>query len=207
MGKIPPLEWGNPLQYSCLENPHGQRSLAGHSPWGCKELDTTEQLTTHFQQTVAVCPSVIYSSREVRLSLPLESNPQSCLPVTGLAVVTAAAPPFIYTETCVRLRGGEASGTTLHLPGSRLATVPRAEAEAAGLGSIHLSAAALQHQPIWELSAPFSYWTSHGCPQSFAKLPRVLCLHAAQPALCPNTGSADQGQPWSNFVRARRILL
>ena len=24
---------------------HGQRSLAGHSPWGCKESDTTEQLT------------------------------------------------------------------------------------------------------------------------------------------------------------------
>ena len=33
---------GNSLQYSCLENPHGQRSLAGYSPWGCKELDTTE---------------------------------------------------------------------------------------------------------------------------------------------------------------------
>ena len=30
---------GNPLQYSCLENPPGQRSLAGYSPWGCKELD------------------------------------------------------------------------------------------------------------------------------------------------------------------------
>ena len=25
---------GNPLQYSCLENPHGQRRLAGYSPWG-----------------------------------------------------------------------------------------------------------------------------------------------------------------------------
>ena len=24
----------NPLQYSCLENPQGQRSLAGYSPWG-----------------------------------------------------------------------------------------------------------------------------------------------------------------------------
>ena len=24
---------------------HGQRSLVGHSPWGCKESDTTEQLT------------------------------------------------------------------------------------------------------------------------------------------------------------------
>ena len=33
---------GNPLQYSCLENPHEQRSLAGYSPWGCKESDTTE---------------------------------------------------------------------------------------------------------------------------------------------------------------------
>ena len=27
---------GNPLQYSCLEKSHGQRSLAGYSPWGCK---------------------------------------------------------------------------------------------------------------------------------------------------------------------------
>ena len=35
---------GNPLQYSCLENPHGQRSLAGYSPWGHEESDTTEQL-------------------------------------------------------------------------------------------------------------------------------------------------------------------
>ena len=23
---------------------HGQRSLVGYSPWGCKELDTTERL-------------------------------------------------------------------------------------------------------------------------------------------------------------------
>ena len=27
---------GNPLQYSCLEKSHGQRSLAGHVPWGSK---------------------------------------------------------------------------------------------------------------------------------------------------------------------------
>ena len=33
---------GNPLQYSCLENPHGQNSLVGYSPQGCTELDTTE---------------------------------------------------------------------------------------------------------------------------------------------------------------------
>ena len=34
--------YGNPLQYSSLENPHGQKSLVGYSPWGCKELDTTD---------------------------------------------------------------------------------------------------------------------------------------------------------------------
>ena len=27
---------GNPLQYSCLENSHGQRSLVGYSPWVAK---------------------------------------------------------------------------------------------------------------------------------------------------------------------------
>ena len=37
---------GNPLQCPCLKNRHGQRSLAGCSPWGRKELDTTEQLST-----------------------------------------------------------------------------------------------------------------------------------------------------------------
>ena len=37
---------GKPLQYSCLENPHGQRSLAVHSPWDHKESDTTEYIRT-----------------------------------------------------------------------------------------------------------------------------------------------------------------
>ena len=43
-----PLEEGHskPPQHSCLENPHGERSLVGYSPWGCKELDTGEQLRT-----------------------------------------------------------------------------------------------------------------------------------------------------------------
>ena len=35
-----------PTPVSCLENPHGQRSLVGCSSWGRKEWDTTEQLRT-----------------------------------------------------------------------------------------------------------------------------------------------------------------
>ena len=49
LGRSPGGGHGNPLQYSCLENPHGQMSLtmkaivhgvqptaAGYSPWGCR---------------------------------------------------------------------------------------------------------------------------------------------------------------------------
>ena len=42
-GRSPGGKRGNPLQYSCLENPHGQRSLVDYGPWDCKELDRTER--------------------------------------------------------------------------------------------------------------------------------------------------------------------
>ena len=35
---------GNPLQYSCLQSSL-DKELETYSPWGCKESDTTEQLT------------------------------------------------------------------------------------------------------------------------------------------------------------------
>ena len=41
-GRSPGGGHGNPLQYSHLENPHGQRSLAGYRPRGCKESAMTE---------------------------------------------------------------------------------------------------------------------------------------------------------------------
>ena len=36
---------GYPLQYSCLENPYGQKSLLGYSPWDCNQSDMAEQLS------------------------------------------------------------------------------------------------------------------------------------------------------------------
>ena len=42
LGRSPGGGHGNPLQYSCLENPHEPRSLVGYSPWGHKESDMTE---------------------------------------------------------------------------------------------------------------------------------------------------------------------
>ena len=41
LGRFPGGGHGSPLQHSYLENPQGQRSLMGHSPWDHKESDTT----------------------------------------------------------------------------------------------------------------------------------------------------------------------
>ena len=47
LGRSPEEGHGYPFQYSCLENPHGQRSLVGYSQWSRTESDTTEQLSKH----------------------------------------------------------------------------------------------------------------------------------------------------------------
>ena len=46
LGGSPGRGHDDPLQYSCLENPHGQRSLVGYSPWSHKESEMTERLST-----------------------------------------------------------------------------------------------------------------------------------------------------------------
>ena len=41
-GRSPGEGNGNPLQYSCLENPMDIGAWLGYIPWGRKELDTTD---------------------------------------------------------------------------------------------------------------------------------------------------------------------
>ena len=60
LGSEDPLEEGmaNPLQYSCLENLHGERSLVGYSSWARKELDMTEATQhthTHTAIQIPIC--------------------------------------------------------------------------------------------------------------------------------------------------------
>ena len=61
LGRSPGGGHGNPLQYSCLENLHGQRSLVGYSPWGRKELDMTEPTSTAQHEVKDGDPFRIYS--------------------------------------------------------------------------------------------------------------------------------------------------
>ena len=53
-GRSPGGGYGNPLQYSCLENSIGLRSLAGYSPYSRKELDATEA-TEHTCICIVTC--------------------------------------------------------------------------------------------------------------------------------------------------------
>ena len=52
LGICPGEGHDNPLQYFCLANPHGQRSLASYSSWGHKESETTKKLSTQPKKLV-----------------------------------------------------------------------------------------------------------------------------------------------------------
>ena len=49
-GKIPWRKKWQPLQNSCLENSVDRGAWWAYSPWGCRELDTTERLSRHARQ-------------------------------------------------------------------------------------------------------------------------------------------------------------
>ena len=58
LGRSPGGGNDNPLQYSWLENPHGQRSLVGYSLWGCKESDLTKHTLRELFYSCCVCVCV-----------------------------------------------------------------------------------------------------------------------------------------------------
>ena len=88
LGRSPGGGHGNPLQYSCLENPHGQRSLAIYSPWACKESDMNEWLSTNmicYFKWLCLCTCCIlylehFPLAEVSLLLLLEDSEQPSPP-------------------------------------------------------------------------------------------------------------------------------
>ena len=48
-GRSPGGGNGSLFQYSCLKNPMDRRSLEGYSPWGRRNLDMTEWLSTYWE--------------------------------------------------------------------------------------------------------------------------------------------------------------
>ena len=77
LGRSPGGGRGNPLQCSCLGNPHGQRSLEEYSPWGRKESDTAERLSTHNTERLNIASTDGKTAVQVTSTL-LCCQPSSC---------------------------------------------------------------------------------------------------------------------------------
>ena len=68
-GRSPGEGHGNPLQCSCLENPHGQRSLAGCRPWGSRVRHNSA-----IKHSTAICSiEWLKSTRDVKVTLLITS--------------------------------------------------------------------------------------------------------------------------------------
>ena len=98
-GRCPGEENGNPLQLFLPREPHGQRSLLGYSPWGHKELDTTERLTLSlfifiFAEVClgawAACPLDSLSGLKAVFSQLLGMLPANRPQLSGLSGVASA---------------------------------------------------------------------------------------------------------------------
>ena len=63
--KIPWRRKWQPIPVFLTGEFHGQRNLAGYSPWGCKELDMTEQLTLHFRDYIFFKLSLSFKTLEI----------------------------------------------------------------------------------------------------------------------------------------------
>ena len=75
VGKIPWWRAWQPTTVFLAGEPHGQRCLAGYSPWGCKQLDTIEQLLTtqhkiYIVQFSSVTQSCLTLSDPINRSTP-----------------------------------------------------------------------------------------------------------------------------------------
>ena len=104
-GKVPWRRAWQPTPVFVPGESHGQRSLVGYSPWGCKESDTTEQLThththTHTTQPAGWCPETAKSlpnklcafcqQQTVFVLLSIESlHSAGGIPVDGNGVISS----------------------------------------------------------------------------------------------------------------------
>ena len=82
VGKIPWRRESQPTPVFLPGESHGQRTLAGYSPWGHKELDTTEhkhaQTPGYLFYNMGYNPILLYFVGKIVLTLALGSSFSSC---------------------------------------------------------------------------------------------------------------------------------
>ena len=89
LGRYPGEGNGYPLPFSCWEKPHGQRSLVGYSPQGCKESETTECSTWPLKSR-----QMEWSKMLVTWSCSALFNPIYCIP-PGFSILGIPQPRIL----------------------------------------------------------------------------------------------------------------
>ena len=92
LGRFPKGGHGASVQYSCLENSHGQRSLSGYSPQGRKELDMTEQLSPQhilfFKTKISTSKHLLQKVAQILLNpLCLQNNNKKICQIVQLQIL------------------------------------------------------------------------------------------------------------------------
>ena len=103
LGRSPEGGHGNPIQYSFLENTHGQRSLAGYRPWGHKESDMTEQLSIAQHNTYGTMKEHyitkgFFEFKAAAAAKSLQLCPTLCDPIDG-SPPGSAVPGILQART------------------------------------------------------------------------------------------------------------
>ena len=98
LGRSPGGGQGNPLQYSCLENPM-ERSLVGYSPWGCKRV--RHNLATNQQQKSPACKRQVRGAACGAQSQHHRANRKAALKLRDSRLLTSTVYSFGYLNACV----------------------------------------------------------------------------------------------------------
>ena len=113
-GRSPGEGNGNPLQIFLPGESHGQRSLAGCSPWCHKELDTAEQLSTHAHISDAAGAMGLIQFSSLYFVV-VHSLSHVCLFATPWTVAHQASLPFAITQSLLKLMSVESVMPSNHL--------------------------------------------------------------------------------------------
>ena len=96
LGTSPGGGHGNPLQCSCLEKSHGQRSLVGYSPWGCRDMtEVTEHSTAHINNHCVAFKATFKSSFLSKRIELFEGYRKGVLIVQGFHIFLSPITPYV----------------------------------------------------------------------------------------------------------------